>query len=135
MSLNADFTKKDLMTGDTVFNSKGSFGVVLKGTAEGDLIRWLLNRQGEEINKYRSFILINDDLTFVENPEHRITKVMRTTDPHDYLEFSLDDEVIYEEPETKEMTMDEIEEALGHKVKIVNKDDEPVINIIGLIRA
>ena len=50
MSLNVGFTKNDLKTGDTVLNSKGSLGVVLKGTPEGDLNGYLTDRVMKLIN-------------------------------------------------------------------------------------
>lgn len=118
------FTKSDLITGDVVINSKGSLGVVLKGSPFGDLIKWIVNRKEEEIHKYRPFMFINEDLTFFENTEHRIVKVMRPTDPHDVLRFSENDDIVYEEEETMKLTMSDLEEMMGCKVVIVAEDDD-----------
>ena len=118
-----------LKTGDIVLSTKGSYGIVLKGTANGDIIKWLLNNKKELINKFRSFRMLNEDLTFkYDGKDNRIIKVWRTDDNHYVGLFAADDfyrleerwyKIIYEE-QVKEVTMDEVEEKFGCKVKIKN---------------
>ena len=120
-----------LKTGDIVLSTKGSYGIVLKGTAEGDLIRWFLNKERQSIKKFRTFGMINSDLTFkFDGKDNRIIKVWRTNDKHHlgtlcsdtFTNFeSMGFELVYEE-KVKEVTMDEIEAKFGCKVKIKNDD-------------
>lgn len=122
------FSKLDLKTGDFVKNSKGSYGLVLKDTVQGSLIIWFENNIGQAINKYRYFWNVNYDLSFADNTG-RITKVYRISDPYNILEFinnknKKEKYLIWEEKPVKEMTVAEIEEQLGHKVKIVDKNEE-----------
>lgn len=118
-----------LKTGDIVLSTKGSYGIVLKGTASGDIIRWFMNNKKISIEKFRSFGMINEDLTFkYDGKDNRIIKAWRTDDSH-YLGMCLTDEfsafkaygfrLIYEE-QVKEVTMDEVEKKFGCKVKIKN---------------
>ena len=54
-----------LRTGDVVVSTKGSKGIVLKDTAnKGHVIIWFVNQDDCEINKFRSFDMINHDMTF-----------------------------------------------------------------------
>lgn len=118
-----------LKTGDIVLSTKGSYGVVLKGTANGDIIRWFLNNKKESIDKFRSFRMLNEDLTFkYDGKDNRIIKAWRTDDSHYVGLFMADDfyrfedrgfKIIYEE-QVKEVTMDEVEKKFGCKVKIKN---------------
>lgn len=120
-----------LKTGDIVLSTKGSYGIVLKGTAEGDLIRWFLNKERQSIKKFRTFGMINSDLTFkFDGKDNRIIKVWRTNDKHHigtlcsdtFINFeSMGFKLVYEE-KVKEVTMDEIEAKFGCKVKIKNDD-------------
>lgn len=116
-------TKNDLMTSDVVLSTKGSYGVVLRGTPKGDVIKWFLNNKCEVIHKFRSFNMINDDLSFRFNTGDKIVKVYRVTDQHDMTTMNAINEnyVIYEN-KIKEVTMDDLEKMYGCKVKIVNKD-------------
>ena len=57
-------TKYDLCTGDIVLSTKGSYGIVLIGTNGDDQIKWYSNNKGQVINRFRSFSMINEDLTF-----------------------------------------------------------------------
>lgn len=116
------FKKSDLKTGDIVTNTKGSTGVVLKGTPYGDIIKWMFNRDSEVILKYRDFRLLNDDLIFVENAEHCITSVSRVNDPHDLLVWGRG-ELIYEQEEIVELTMSDLEGMMGCKVKIISEPE------------
>ena len=111
----------ELKTSDVVLSSKGSFGIVLRGTPKGDLIKWFKNNKGEIIHKYRSFDMINDDLTFkFDGKDNRIIKVYRVTDPHDMTTLSaIDDKYLIWEEKIKEVTMAELEEKYGCKVKVV----------------
>ena len=92
--------KSDLLTSDVVLSSKGSYGVVLRGTPKGDLIKWFKNNHDEIIHKYRSLDMINDDLTFkYDGKDNRIIKVYRVTDQHDMTTMNaIDDKyLIWEE--------------------------------------
>lgn len=124
----------ELKTSDVVLSSKGSYGIVLRGTPNGDLIKWFKNNKGEVIHKYRSLAMINDDLTFkYDGKDNRIIKVYRVTDPHDATTLNAiqDKYLIYEE-KVKEVTMADLEKMYGCKVKVVadksvnhrNNDDE-----------
>ena len=112
----------DLRTGDIVLSTKGSYGMVLRGTPSGDIVKWYVNSKGKGIDKFRSFSMINSDLTFKHDEDNRIIKIWRTKDRH-YLgdkvvtEYSF--ELIYED-KVKEVTMDEVERKFGCKVKIKN---------------
>ena len=39
--------KNELLTADIVLSSKGSYGIVLKNTSKGDLIKWFRNKKQE----------------------------------------------------------------------------------------
>lgn len=113
--------KSELRCTDVVLSSKGSYGIVLRDTPKGDLIKWFKNNKGEIIHKYRSLDMINNDLTFkYDGKDNRIIKVYRVTDPHDMSTMNAIDEkyLIYEE-KIKEVTMSDIEKLYGCKVKIV----------------
>lgn len=122
-------TKYDLCTGDIVLSTKGSYGIVLIGTNGGDQIKWYSNNKGQVIDKFRSLSMINEDLTFKCNLDNRIIKVWRTKDKY-YLGdkaitkyHTAEDhgfECIYEEL-IKEVTMAEVEEKFGCRVKIVKE--------------
>lgn len=112
-----NLTKADLKTADVVRSRGGWYGVVLKGTACGDIIKWFKNEYGDIIQQHRSLATVNNDLTYGNT---KIIKVYRCTDPG--LLTSCDvvqSKYLYWEDDTKEMTVAEIEKALGHKVKIV----------------
>ena len=113
--------KSDLLTSDVVLSSKGSYGIVLKGTPKGDLIKWFKNNKGEIIHKYRSFHMINDDLSFMfDGRDSRIIKVYRVTDQHDMSTMNaIDDKYLIWEEKIKEVTMADLEKIYGCKVKVV----------------
>lgn len=113
--------KSELKCTDVCLSSKGSFGIVLKGTPKGDLIKWFKNNKGEVIHKYRSFDMINEDLTFkFDGKDNRIIKVYRVTDQHDMSTMNaIDDKYLIWEEKVKEVTMNELEDYFGCKVKIV----------------
>lgn len=113
-------TLRELKNTDVVLSSKGSYGIVLKDTPCGDLIKWFLNKNGEVIHKYRSFSMLNDDMSFrYDGKDNRIIKVYRITDPHDMTTINAicKDYLIWEE-KVKEVTMEELENMYGCKVKI-----------------
>ena len=122
-------TKYDLCTGDIVLSTKWSYGIVLIGTNGGDQIKWYSNNKGQVIDKFRSLSMINEDLTFKCDLDNRIIKVWRTKDKY-YLGdkaitkyHTAEDhgfECIYEEL-IKEVTMAEVEEKFGCRVKIVKE--------------
>ena len=121
--------KYDLCTGDIVLSTKGSYGIVLFGTNGDDQIKWYSNNKGQAIDRFRSFSMLNEDLTFKYDLGNRIIKVWRTKNKH-YLGdkaitkyHTAEDhgfECIYEEL-IKEVTMAEVEEKFGCKVKIVKE--------------
>lgn len=115
--------KGDLLTSDVVLSSKGSYGVVLRGTPKGDLVKWFKNKDGEVIHKYRSFDMMNEDLTFrYDGKDNRIIKVFRVTDQHDMTTLNaIQDKYLIWEEKVKEVTMAELEEKYGCKVKVVNR--------------
>ena len=116
----------ELRTGDIVLSTKGSYGMVLRGTPSGDIVKWYVNSKGKCIDKFRSLNMINSDFTFSFDEENRIVKVWRTKDKH-YLgdkavtKYTVADsfELIYKD-KVKEVTMDEVERKFGCKVKIKN---------------
>ena len=115
--------KSDLLTSDVVLSTKGSKGVVLRGTPKGDIIKWFQNKNNEIIHKYRSLDMINEDLTFkYDGKDNRIIKVYRITDQHDMTTMNaIDDKYIIWEEKVKEVTMADIEAKFGCKVKVVKE--------------
>lgn len=113
--------KSELMNTDVVLSSKGSYGVVLLNTPKGDLIKWFKNNHDEIIHLYRSLDMINDDLTFkYDGKDNRIIKVYRVTDQHDMTTMNaIDDKYLIWKEEVKEVTMADLEEHFGCKVKVV----------------
>ena len=113
--------KSEVLTSDVVLSSKGSYGVVLRGTPKGDLIKWFKNNHDEVIHKYRSLDMINNDLTFkYDGKDNRIIKVYRVTDQHDMTTMNaIDDKYLIWKEEVKEVTLADLEEHFGCKVKVV----------------
>ena len=113
--------KNELLTSDVVLSSKGSWGIILRETPKGDLIKWYKNNKDETINKYRSLDMINEDLTFKDDGrDNRIIKVYRITDQHDMITLnSIQDKYLIWEEKVKEVTIDELEGLYGCKVKVV----------------
>lgn len=116
--------KSELMTADVVVSTKGSLGFVLRGTPRGDLIKWFKNKKGEDIQKYRSLDMVNEDLTFkFDGNDNRIIEVYRATNPHDVLTpYTLENKYLIWEEKVKEVTIAELEELYGCKVKIVGEN-------------
>ena len=114
-----NLTKSDLMTGDVVVSKGGWQGVVLKDTACGNVIKWFKNSSGEIISKFRSLNTVKNDLQYGDT---KIGKVYRCTEAE--LLTSCDvvqPKFLLWEDNCKEMTVAEIERALGHKVKIIKE--------------
>ena len=125
----------DLRTGDIVLSTQGSYGIVLKNTDRGDLIKWYHNKvNNRRINKFRTFRCLTGNMRFCVfnyRENDRIIKVWRANDvrkigsmPIGADENFMDDvfpefELIYDDT-VKEVTMDEVEEKFGYKVKIKN---------------
>ena len=125
----------DLRTGDIVLSTKGSCGIVLKNTDRGDLIKWYYSKvNNRSINKYRTFKCLTEDMRFYVfsfRMSDRITKIWRANDvrklgftpcgvDEDFMENLFPEfELIYDET-VKEVTMDEVEEKFGCRVKIKN---------------
>lgn len=111
----------ELKNTDVVLSTKGSYGIVLKDTPRGDIIKWFLNKNGEVIHKYRSFSMINENLTFkFDGKDNRIIKVYRVTDPHDMTAMAaIKDKYVIWEEKIVDVTMKELEEKFGSKVRIV----------------
>lgn len=111
----------ELKTSDVCLSSKGSYGIVLRETPNGDLIKWFKNKDSEVIHKYRSLDMINDDLTFkYDGKDNRIIKVYRVTDPHDMTTVdAIQDKYLIWEEKIKELSITDLEKLYGCKVKIV----------------
>lgn len=125
----------DLRTGDIVLSTKGSYGIVLKNTDREDLIKWYYSKVNNRcINKFRTFLCLTGDMRFCVfdyRMNDRIIKVWRINDirrigsmPIGADENFMDDvfpefKLIYDDT-VKEVTMDEVEEKFGCKVKIKN---------------
>lgn len=129
-------TKYDLCTGDIVLSTKGSYGIVLRDTGYSKFdsqIKWYCNNKGQVIDKFRSLSMVNEDLTFKHDLDNRIVKVWRTKDKHYLGDKAIIKnneekmkahgfECIYEEL-VKEVTMAEVEEKFGCKVKIIKENN------------
>lgn len=114
--------KNELLTADVVLSSKGSYGIVLKGTSSGNLIKWFKNNKDEVIHKFRSFDMLNEDLSFKYDSDNRIIKVYRVTDPHDMSTLNaINNKYLIYEEKIKEVTMADLEKKYGCKVKIVKE--------------
>ena len=122
--MEANINKYELNTGDVVLSTKGSIGIVLRSVGFRDsVVKWVKNKDGKEINKYRTLGMINDDLSFkFDYRDNRIVKVWR---PSTYRELGDVDlticntNLVYEDC-VKEVTMDEVEAKFVCKVKIKN---------------
>lgn len=109
----------ELKTGMVVVSSVGSAGIVLIGTKDGDLIKWFKDvDKNSELNLYRKLSTINNDMSFKDGTA-RIIKVYNPKDIHDYITDKVlaDNNLIWEE-DALEVTMHDIEEKFGRRVKI-----------------
>ena len=114
--------KNELLTADVVLSSKGSYGIVLKGTSSANLIKWFKNNKDEVIHKFRSFDILNEDLSFKYDSDNRIIKVYRVTDPHDMSTLNaINNKYLIYEEKIKEVTMADLEKKYGCKVIIVKE--------------
>ena len=120
--------KSDLKTGMTVVSENGWVGKVLRGTSFGDIILWYLDEEGNLIKKYRTLETVNEDLTY--GFDKKIVAVYENSDIHGILgdyrrSFSYNDMMcLWRRPEVvKEVTMREVEERFGCKVKIKAEEE------------
>ena len=125
----------DLRTGDIVLSTKGSYGIVLRDTDRGDLIKWYYSKvDNRSINKFRTFRCLTGNMRFCVfdyRMNDRIIKVWRTNDvrkigstligaDENFMENLFPEfELIYDDT-VKEVTMDEVEAKFGCRVKIKN---------------
>lgn len=117
-------TKSDLRTGMVVEDRDGYIGIVLKSTATVDGIKWFLNDDGEKISMWEELDdEYNEDLTGTEN--FNSGDIVKIYQPHNFDDYTTmkaysEEYLIWErEQEVKEITMKDIEEKFGCKVKIV----------------
>ena len=54
----------ELRTGDIVLSTKGSYGMVLRGTPSGDIVKWYVNSKGNCIDKFRSLNTRTTEVNF-----------------------------------------------------------------------
>ena len=121
-------SKSELKNGDVVLSTKGSIGIVYKNLSLTDtgwnVIKWVRNKDGDTINKYRTLGMVNDDFTFRYDRDNRITRVWRPSDNRQIGDINCtmrDGDDIYKYG-VKEVTMDEVEAKFGCRVKIKNND-------------
>lgn len=120
-------TKSDLSTGMVVKSADNLIGVVLLKTATCDGIKWFLNENStgmisKVINEFEELTEYHDDLTHKDGNDLNIIKVYQPDNLEDYTTMKAynEDYLIWErKEETKEITMTEIEEKFGCKVKII----------------
>ena len=120
--------KSDLKTGMTVVSENGWVGKVLCGTSNGDVILWYKNGENQDIKKYRTLDTVDEDLTY--GVGKKIIAVYEYSDIHNILSdyhmpSSLRDMTcLWRRPEVvKEVTMHEVEERFGCKVKIKAEEE------------
>lgn len=123
-------TKNNLKTGMIVESKGGWFGIVHRGTESRDFIHWIRDESGVPISKYRTFDYIYDDLTYTTcSGSSKIIRVYSVCDLYrniDSPEKMLRDKaLLWTSPdleESKEVTMAEVEEKFGCKVKIIAEE-------------
>lgn len=108
------FTKKDLKNGDVVMKRDGAVEIVILPL--GTLV---VNGPG-----FNSLNDINDDLTSTGDSDHDIIAVRRPSRQNEctFNAFNYErGELVYDRnaKQTREMTVAEIEEALGYPIKVV----------------
>lgn len=119
-------TKSDLRTGMVVKDSCGYIGVVLRNTATVDGIKWFKDtiddgygvNQWQELDKVYSEDLTSKDYTEADD----IIAVYQPYDFNDYTTIKVynEDYLIWErKSEIKEVTIKDIEEKFGCRVKII----------------
>ena len=120
--------KSDLKTGMTVVSKNGWVGKVLLGTSSGDIILWYQDEENQDIRKYRTLDTVNEDLTYGAGKE--IIAVYEYSDIHNILsDYHMPSSLRYmtclwRRPEVvKEVTMREVEEKFGCKVKIKAEEE------------
>ena len=120
--------KSDLKTGMTVVSKNGWVGKVLLGTSSGDIILWYQDEENQDIRKYRTLDTVNEDLTYGAGKE--IVAVYGHSDIHKILfDYNIPRSIremkcLWGRPEdVKEVTMREVEERFGCKVKIKAEEE------------
>lgn len=115
------FSKHDIKSGYVVELRDGSHLMAMRCDQEM-FNKILINEEG----KWASFDFFNSDLTRKNGCEGDIMKVYGLNRyPHQALDISFKARpLLWERIETVEMTMDEVCEALGKQVKIVDKHRE-----------
>jgi hypothetical protein len=116
-------TKSDLRTGMVVESRDGFIGVVLKNTVAEDGIRWIVTNSGNLLNCWEELDEgFNDNLTAVDDDvDSDIIKIYLPQDCSDYTTICAYQEhnLVWERDEVKEVTIKDIEDKFGCKVKIV----------------
>ena len=117
-----EFTKADLKTGMIIVNRKGVEYVVIKGMEHGfdstkDAFMNISKHTWDGLDFYTNDLLNNNDM-----PEMDIMEVYLA--PHPYCIQDIDYErdkrkLLWKREEVKELTVDEISELLGYKIKVV----------------
>lgn len=120
--------KSDLKTGMTVVSEKGWVGKVLLGTSSGDIILWYQDGESRNISKYRTLDTVNEDLTY--GVGKKIVAVYEYSNIHKILsDYHMPSSLrnmkcLWKRPEVvKEVTMREVEERFGCKVKIKAEEE------------
>lgn len=121
--MNELFTISDLKTGMRVTQRGGKYGIVLLGVdhnqAKGDPKDMIINPEAgtHSWSKIDSF---NNDLTHSHYEGWDIIKVEKPNHPYSiFYEFHSGWEVVWERQDPVEITMAEVEEKFGCKVKII----------------
>lgn len=112
------FTKKDIRSGDVVELRRGDRYVVLLDDSRANPFRGIgiSDRRG-----WADFCIWNDDMTHPDYSRLDVVKVLRTKSPHIAPWNATDDEmdVVFDRTEITELTVAEVSELLGFKVKII----------------
>ena len=121
-TMNKQFTKDDLKVGYVVKTRNGTLYMVVPDKSD-DLVLIRATNVGAPVYKYRC------DLVHVDRDKYHLLKGMDIMEVYDRpdlsykaLDISTDGrKLLWKREEPKEMTLEEVEKALGYPVKIVNK--------------
>ena len=119
---NNSFNKSDLRTGMVVEDRDGWTGVVLLNTATLDGIKWFISGFGDRCDVWEELDEYSDDL-FHKDSGIDIIKIFQPHNFNDYTTIKAHNEeyLIWErEEKIKEVTIKDIEEKFGCKVRIVS---------------
>ena len=122
--------KSDLRTGMVVESRDGSVGVVLLNTATVSGIKWFLDCDRDRIDFWQELNEYDNNLMLIcsdGDDEEDIMKIYQPSDFNDYTTMKVycDENLIFDREiknisgEYKDVTMKDIEEKFGCKVKIV----------------